>query len=326
MNKRNLILGASILLAALIVVLFERDLPAAEVDAKYSNAASRFVTAASGARIHYRDQGRRDGLPVVLIHGSSASLHTWEPWVAILGADYRLITLDLPAHGLTGRVAGDDYSTAAYIGAIDTVLGELGIERFVLGGNSMGGGVTWRYALQQHGRVLAMLLIDASGPASWRRESLAVGADEEERSGPVAFRLLRQPWFRGLARWLDPYPLAAQGARASYNDSPVVTDALIDRYYELTMREGGRAATLARFAQIRGDEEDVDLGELTQPALVMWGAQDALISVAFADRFEATLANARKVIYPELGHIPMEEDPARSAADVRAFLEALAPH
>ena len=146
-------------------MLFRGDLPAAEVDAKYSNDASRFLSMANGARVHYRDEGNADGTAVVLIHGAMASLHTWEPWVAILGQQYRVITLDLPAHGLTGQVPEGAYGAEAFTETIHAVVNELGIERFVLGGNSMGGGATWRYTLAHPDRVQAMILVDSVAPA-----------------------------------------------------------------------------------------------------------------------------------------------------------------
>ena len=76
----------------------------------------------------------------MLIHGANASLHTWEPWVKLLGPQYRVITLDLPAHGLTGQVPNRDYSTANQVDTVDAVVTELGIDQFVLGGNFDGRG------------------------------------------------------------------------------------------------------------------------------------------------------------------------------------------
>ena len=89
---------------------------------------------------------------------------------------------------------------------------------------------------------------------------------ESRRSGPVAFSLLRQGWFRAIAGALDPAPLIGQGLRAAYNDSPVVTEALVDRYYELIMREGTRAAILGRTDSYSDtDTKTPDLSLLTQP-------------------------------------------------------------
>ncbi|MGE0625681.1 MAG: alpha/beta fold hydrolase [Pseudomonadales bacterium] len=277
----------------------------------------------NGARVHYRDEGRQDGHPIVLVHGAMASLHTWEPWVRILGERHRVITLDLPAHGLTGRVPHGAYGPDAFTRTIRAVTEELGIRSFVLGGNSMGGGATWRYALAYPEQVRAMILVDSVEPAGWRQEG---GSDQgADRSGsPIGFQLLGQGWFRAIARYLDPRLLIDQGLRAAYNNSPVVDEVLIDRYYELIMRAGTRAAILERTQAFAGERRaDADPSTLTQPTLVLWGAQDALIPVSVAREFEQRLQNAEVVIYDDLGHVPMEEDPERTAADVLRFLGSL---
>ncbi|MEX2489495.1 MAG: alpha/beta hydrolase [Pseudomonadales bacterium] len=312
-----------VVIAAVLVLgaafLYRADLPAELVDLKYSNEASRFLTTQDGARIHYRDQG--DGEPIVLIHGSNASLHTWEPWVRILEDEYRVVTLDLPGHGLTGQVPGGNYSTIAYIESVKAITDHLALDAFVLGGNSMGGGVTWRYALEYPDDITAMILVDASGPRSWRED---LQAADDAREAPLAFQLLAQPWFRKVARYLDPRMLIEQGLRSAYNDSPVVTEELIDRYYELTLREGTRQATMARFASFATPTDDEpDLAELEHPTLILWGAQDTLIPAATASRFEETLPNARAIVYADLGHVPMEEAPSRTGQDVLDFLARL---
>jgi len=312
-----------VLLVIAVSLMYKGDLSKEVVDAKYANAQSRFLDIASGARIHYRDEGNKSGNPLVLVHGSNASLHTWEPWVKRLGDEFRVITLDLPGHGLTGRVPGDDYSPAAFVGAINAVVDHLDVAEFTLGGNSMGGGATWEYALVYPEKVNAMILIDSAGPPQWWRER-DQSVEEDDSGRPIAFTLLAKPWFRAIARYMDPYRLTAQGVRVAYNNAPMVDQALIDRYYELSIREGTRDATMARFASYSFDnEETIDLSVLQQPTLIMWGVEDGLIPVSVADKFEVTLPNTQKVIYEGVGHIPMEEYPDVSAADVRSFLKAL---
>lgn len=316
-------LVALVLLALATAFLYKGDLPAAFVDQKYSNDASRFVETPDGARIHYRDQG--SGPPIVLIHGSNASLHTFEPWVNELADDYRIVTLDLPGHGLTGRVPSGQYGSEAQTATVSAVVDHLGIDEFTLGGNSQGGGVTWRFALAYPERVQAMILIDAVPLPQFTRASTS---DETavDRSPPIAFQLLRQPWFRSIARYLDPRMLIEQGLESAYNGSPVVDEALIDRYYELTLREGTREAILERFGDSTGWSRDpVDPARLPQPTLVMWGAQDTLISTSIARQFDEALPDTHLVIYDDLGHVPNEEAPKRTAADVRAFLEQVYP-
>jgi pimeloyl-ACP methyl ester carboxylesterase len=132
----------ALLAMGLVVLLYKGEIPKDVVDAKYASPASQFLEMTNGARIHYRDEGNTEGSVIVLIHGSNASLHAWEPWIEEIGGDYRVVTLDLPGHGLTGGVPDNDYSSAAQLNTVAAVVAHLGIDQFVLGGNSMGGGVT----------------------------------------------------------------------------------------------------------------------------------------------------------------------------------------
>lgn len=315
---RFLITTTALLLIVAVFWLFEEDLPAEEVDRRYSNEASDFLTTPSGARLHFRDEGNPDGIPLLLVHGASASLHTWEPWVAELGDTFRMVTLDLPGHGLTGRVPDDDYGPDAQSRAVSAVAEHLRLERFVIGGNSMGGGVSWRYALEFPRQILALILVDASPPQGWRDDS-----EPSRGPTPIAFTLLQQPWFRALARYLDPQLLVEQGLRAAYHDADAVDDELIARYRDLTLRQGSRHALMARFGQPRREADTAgDPADISLPTLILWGAHDTMIGVEHGERFADVMPDARLVIYPDLGHVPMEEAPRRTAADVREFLDA----
>ncbi|MFK7914104.1 MAG: alpha/beta fold hydrolase [Pseudomonadales bacterium] len=328
--KSRILVMFLIALGAAAIWLLERDQPIAAVDAKYSNAQSQFLTLADQSRVHFRDQGRADGLPLVLVHGSNASLHTWELWVAELGETYRVVTVDMPGHGLTGRTPVDDYSTDAFVAVVKALAEHLALPPFVLGGNSMGGRVAWSYALAHPRDVRGLLLLNASGPRAWYEdiqaaEAQASDAEEQEKpSAPLAFSLLRKPWFSAVARYVDPYYLVAQGLRSAHYDSAVVTDALIDRYYDLSMRAGTRTATLKRFGTQRSVKA-VDLGQLTMPVLIQWGVHDAVIPVAVGERFAVELPDAELIIYQDVGHIPMEEVPVQSAADAARFINGRIP-
>jgi pimeloyl-ACP methyl ester carboxylesterase len=115
------------------------DIPAAEVDALYSNSESEFMVLGNGQRVHYRDEGNPEGPTLALVHGSNASLHTWELWVAELADQFRIVSMDLQGHGLTEPAPDDDYSPDAMARLIDEVVTRLGVYRFALAGSSMGG-------------------------------------------------------------------------------------------------------------------------------------------------------------------------------------------
>lgn len=302
-----------VLCTAGALYFYQPDIPKEQIDARYTNEHSRFLTLSNGDRVHYRDQGLRSGTAVVLLHGAMASLHTWEPWVRRLENRYRVITIDLPGHGLTGAVNSGDYSADAFSQTVSGVVQSLGISLFVLGGNSMGGGVSWRYALDYPDRVSKMILVNTVAPWGVRRSRA------EESNSP--FAPLGWPWFRTLAGSINPRILVARGLRLAYNDSPVVDDQLVDRYNDLILREGTRASILGRATAARpGERQQADLSVLTQPTLIMWGGQDSVISVEVGKRLAEELPDAALVIYPELGHVPMEEDPARTVKDVERFL------
>jgi pimeloyl-ACP methyl ester carboxylesterase len=299
------------LIAVLWAVFATPDIPVATLKAKYANAASQFVELSPGTVIHVRDEGPRDGFPVVLVHGSNASLHTWEPWMQRLTAKgYRVITLDLPAHGLSGPTPEGLYTSAAYVGIVEKLVDRLALTRFVLGGNSMGGGVAWRYAVAHPDRLAGLLLVDASG------QPMPKGS-----SPPLGFRLARIPVARDILATVTPRSLIEMSFKQSVSNQAIAKPAMVDRYWELLLYPGNRRATVQRFGQYQGDDgAAAKLKGLTVPTLILWGREDRLIPVSVAAWFSQQIPNARVTILDGIGHIPMEEAPDRSLAPVLELL------
>ena len=268
-----------------------------------------------GLIVHLRDEGKRDGLPLVLLHGSNASLHTWQPWVARLGDRYRIVSFDFPAHGLTGPAPDGQYTQAAYAKVVEAVVDKLGLTRFVLAGNSMGGGVAARFAADHPDRIAGLILVDASGAEY----------PEGERKTPLLLRLVRLPVIRDIAASITPRSLIAASLDGAVSVKAVNTPAAIDRYWELLRYPGNRIATIERFAQGYAAVPQADLARIAAPTLILWGREDRFIPVASASWFSAALPHSRTIIYDGVGHLPMEEVPDRSAADVAACLAALPP-
>lgn len=293
------------------------EAPEAMLRAKYGQAPSQFLKLPGGTVAHFRDYPPVNGdaaAPVlVMLHGSNASLHTWEPWVQRLRPAMRVVTVDLPGHGLTGATVEGDYSPDGMAAFVETFTRTLGIEHpFVLIGSSMGGHVAWRYTITHPERVAKLVLLDASG----------VQLPGPEPPVPLAFRLARNPLTAPLVRRMAPRRMfAATVPKAFYNKS-LATPEMVDRYWELNRRHGTPAATIARFALPRIDEAMVArLGEIKAPTLVLWGREDELQPLGLADFYARAIPNARVIKYDNCGHLPMEEAPDRSAADVRAFVE-----
>ncbi|GGE08045.1 alpha/beta hydrolase [Polymorphobacter glacialis] len=271
---RRLAWGLAIILLAfgiLFLALRTPDIPVAELRAKYGSPASQYVTLAPGMQVHLRDEGPRDGFPIVLLHGSSASLHTWEPWVSRLKDKYRVISFDFPAHGLSGPIPSHDYSAQSYVDITRKVADHLGLTRFALAGNSMGGGVAWRYTAAHPDKVAALILIDASG------QPKSAGA-----SRPLGFRIIGMPIVRDLAAIITPRRMIETSFKQTISVQSIATPAMIDRYWELLRYPGNRKATLERFAAARPADDTASLRTITAPTLMLWGREDHLIPVSSA--------------------------------------------
>jgi pimeloyl-ACP methyl ester carboxylesterase len=318
---KSLSVGVAVAALGVLVagcVVLRPDIPYATLEARYANAQSRYMDLPGGVRVHYRDQGDPNGPTVVMLHGYSASLEAWEPWVARLRARYRIVTLDLPGHGLTRAPATWRPTLPAYAGVVDEVTGRLRLPPFVLVGNSMGGGVAWTYTLEHADRVRGLVLVDSIG--------IPAQASAADRKGtPLVFQLLATPAGRFVLAHVDTRSFAEKGLRQAYVDQSLVTPALVDRYVDLSRAPGhreiltsgeggdGHAITAQTFAAIH------------VPTLVIHGDADALIPVASSKALAAAIPGAQLVTYPGVGHVPMEQSPDRSAADLEAFLAKVEP-
>ena len=303
------------LLVALAVVMAVSRAPDRTVQsliARWAPAPSDFVEV-RGQVVHLRDEGPKDDpLPVVLVHATGASLHTWEGWVAELRKRRRVITFDLPAFGLTGPFSGEytrgDYRGDTYARFVLDLMDALKVQRFVIGGNSLGGEVAWRTAHAAPQRVDSLILVDAAGPAF------------TPKSTPIGFVIGRTPVLRAVTEHLLPRSLVEQSLRNVYGRPEKVTAELVDRYFELTLREGNRRALGERLAVFIPGEHVDRLDTLKLPTLILWGGQDRLIPPEVGREFARRISGSRLVVFEDLGHVPQEEDPARTVAPVLDFL------
>jgi pimeloyl-ACP methyl ester carboxylesterase len=301
-----------VLLAALVAMVAWSWAPDRGVDtlkARWARAPSHFVTL-QGMQVHLRDEGPRDDPePIVLIHGTSASLHTWDGWTDTLKGQRRVIRMDLPGFGLTGPAPDGNYSMTRYADFIAALLDQLGVRRAVLAGNSLGGGVAWRTAVQHPERVSRLVLVDASG---YPLQSTSV---------PLGFRLAQIEWLKPVMSRLLPRGMIESSVRNVYADPSKVTPELVDRYYELTLRAGNRESLTQRMKLRETDAQAAELIKTVgQPTLILWGAQDRLIPEPSGQRFHQDIAGSQYVVFDGLGHVPQEEDPQRSVAEVLKFL------
>ncbi|MEO0042228.1 MAG: 2-hydroxymuconate semialdehyde hydrolase [Bacteroidota bacterium] len=300
------------LLAAtvLICLLFGYwDKSVADLKPKYATTPSAFVEI-NGLNVHYRDEGNvNDSLPMVLIHGTGSSLHTFDQWAEMLKTQKRVVRMDLPAYGLTGPFLSRNYSMEHYTTFIEQFLAARGIQKCILGGNSLGGQIAWQFTIRKPEMVSKLILIDASGYPI------------QSKSTPIAFRLARTPVLNQIMKWITPRFMAKMSVENVYFDKTKVSAALIDRYFDLTLRAGNRQAFVDRLTTAQTSDNLPKIKTIQQPTLVLWGEQDLLIPVEHAHHWHADLPNDTLAILKNAGHVPMEESPKESLEPVLSFLK-----
>ncbi len=301
------LVACAVFAVAGVLATWAPDKPVSALAARWAQPPSQFLDM-DGMQVHVRDEGPRDDpMPIVLLHGTSASLHTWDGWVQSLSGQRRVIRLDLPAFGLTGPHPHNDYSIAAYVHLVVGLVDKLGVKQFVLAGNSLGGQIAWGTALAQPQRVSKLVLVDAAGYPF------------QPTSVPIGFQIARMPGLRVLMERVLPRGVVDNSVRNVYGDPAKVTPELVDRYYDLTLRAGNRKALAYRMDQrLSGDEAGIK--NLKMPTLILWGAKDRLIPLDSAKRFAADIAGSKLVVFDGLGHVPHEEDAPATVAAFKAFL------
>ena len=301
------LLACLVFAVAGLLATWAPDRSVQQLSAKWAKPPSQFL-AVNGMQVHLRDEGPRDDpLPIVLLHGTAASLHTWDGWASSLVAQRRVIRFDLPAFGLTGPDPNNDYSIDAYVRLVGAVVDQLGVKEFVLAGNSLGGQIAWGAALSMPQRVKKLVLVDSAGYAI------------TPISVPIGFAVARTPGLRVLMEYVLPRGVVASTVRNVYGDPSLVTPELVDRYYDLSLRAGNRQALAIRLEQrLSGDEASIK--KLILPTLIMWGAKDRLIPLDNGKRFASDIAGSNLLVFEDLGHVPHEEDAQRTVEAFRAFL------
>lgn len=303
--------GLIALLALAFFLLRTPDTDPAAMKAKYGSAPSQFVDLGDGLTVHLRDEGPRDAPVLMLLHGSNADLHTWEPWVSSMSLGFRLIRYDQIGHGLTGPNPAGGHRPEDMVAVLEKLRAKLGIERMALAGNSMGGGVAVRYAMAHPDRLYALVLVDAGG---------APNVAPRRGRGNIGFTLAATPGVGWLMQSITPRSIVERSFRESVSNQAIVTDAAIDRYWELLRYPGNRAASAERFSTPRRTFTEKELASIKTRTLILWGEEDQLTPLEGARWFAKGIAGSEIKTYPGIGHLPHEEAAERSSSDVSGFV------
>ncbi len=302
---RNLFIIILVLLVVVLAFYFRFDIPIDTLKAKYANGASKFIEI-DQMPVHYRLEGNGKET-LVLIHGTGASLHTWDKWTEIMQKDFQILRMDLPAFGLTGPHPQHQYRIEDYVSFVDKLLSQLNIGQCHLAGNSLGGQIAWEYTLAYPQKVDKLILIDAGGVPSNRKR-------------PWIFQLAQTPILNQIIRYVTPRFFFENNLKQVYADHSKITEELITRYYELARREGNREAFIER-TKTNSKSNFEFIPKIKNPTLIQWGEADNWIPLSAGKQLEEKIPNAKLLVYPKVGHVPMEEAPEATAKDALHFLK-----
>ncbi len=310
-NKKKSKYLLYILLVILVFVIkgaYYSDIPIEALKAKYTNEHSKFIEI-DGMQVHYRDEGT--GIPIVLIHGTAASLHTWDYWTEKLKKNYRVIRLDLPAFGLTGANSNGDYSIKNYTEFLNAFLSKLDITNFYLAGNSLGGNIAWNYTVDYPEKIRKLILVDASG----------LPTNKEQ---PWIFKMAKTPVLNSLFLYLTPKMVIKNNMEQVYQDDTKITDDLVTRYHDMALREGNRQAFIDRAKTDfkLSDSKNIErIKSIKTETLLIWGENDVWIPLDNGKRMNGLISNSKLAVIKNSGHVPMEENPEESLKILLNFID-----
>lgn len=268
-----------------------------------------------GVRTHYLAAGT-EGPPVLLLHGGgldSASL-SYGPSLVSLAGRHRVFAPDWPGYGESDPPE-EEITLEYYVHFLGSLMDALGVNGAALVGLSLGGGVALGFALRSPERVDRLVLVDS------------YGLGREIPYGVLSFLMVQLPLLNELTWWLlsrDPR-LARKSLEGIFHDPQAIDEKVAEEVHQLMLKpNAGRAwealqRTEASWNGLRTSYVD-RLHELRTPTLILHGAQDQLVPVAWAERAHRLIPNSQLRIIEQCGHWPQREKPEEFLRAVSSFL------
>lgn len=275
----------------------------------------------------YNTAGR--GPDLVLLHGICDSIHTWDGWVRELRDDFRITRVDYPPFGLTTSFPDGIYTEERMFDFLDAFLVASGVRMpCYMAGNSLGGGIAWRYATARPGKVAKLILIDPAGFVD-EKEDLPKAIRWAENRFAAFFMRRRMPHMTWKRTVRDLYG-------KSYRSIPESTFQFqVNRFHDLSRLPGKSNEYVDYFryilalAEADSDERIADrISQITIPVQLLWGEEDSWFPPSAdvpeegnLDKWKAALPQTPRIdLYPGVGHMPQLQIPEQSASDARDFL------
>ncbi|MDH3320177.1 MAG: alpha/beta hydrolase [Betaproteobacteria bacterium] len=276
---------------------------ALEYERRLAGLERKEITPANGLRTVYLEGGR--GAPLLLLHGFGGNKDNFTRVAKYLTPRYRVVIPDLAGFGESAKPAQADYAPRAQAARLRALMRALGVLKFHLGGNSMGGHIALTFAALYPKEVESLWLLDAAGvwsapPSELHRRMTDTGEN------PLLVKSEEE--FAQLISLLTAKPL-------------MIPRPLLDVLAQERIRNYALEQRI--FKQLAADSVEERIRGLAVPALIVWGQQDRVLHPGSAGILQMLLIKSEVVMMPDVGHVPMLEQPEKSALDYLRFRATL---
>jgi non-heme chloroperoxidase len=268
----------------------------------HSSNRLKFATTrlASGLKVHYAEQGDREGEAIVFLHAYADSWFSYARVLHLLSSEFHALVPDQRGHGDSEKpeccYTADDFASD-----VDTFMEAVGIEEATLVGDSSGGLIAQRVALEYPNRVGRLVLIGSPTTLVNNEFVRAVREEILTLEDPISPEYVKD---FVLGTFHDPVP--EEFLVGAVSQSLKVPARVWREYYENLLLVV---------------DDTARLGEIGTPTLILWGEQDALLPREEQERRAAAIPNARLKVYPDTGHLAHWVRPAWVARDLEAFMK-----
>lgn len=252
------------------------------------------------------------GKPILLmVHGITGDKDNWTPISILLKKHYRIIALDLLGHGDSSREWDFNYKMSNQVAMVHNFVNAIGLNKFHMIGNSMGGYLSAMYAAKHPKQLASLILLDNAGLTEPNPSRMI---DEMKETGRVPV-IIRNT--RGVDKALD-YAFV----------KPPRMPLFLKRYYASVQRPHAELydKIVSDFYVVNeGFHEPLEelLPDINIPVSVIWGEQDDMLDVSCVDVLKPALPKAWVTIMPKVGHVPMLESPQKTARYINKFVRSL---
>lgn len=295
------------------------DIPRNTLEEEYVSD-SFFISLDDNTKIHVKDQGNKNKPSIFVLHGFNSSLFDFEELNNQLSKDYRVISFDFPAFGLTGATTSKNYSIEYYLKVVESIKSYFDLDQIVLIGHSMGGHVSWRYAEERPEDVRGIVLLAPGG----------IGSEQDildfksQKNAPLAWKLANSSFGSQMLLYFTPKFFVREGLKDSIVNDSLVTDDWVNSFHDMVLLEGSREAIGEILRSIKNPFDDpLMLKNINSPVMLIHGTDDNLINVNVTNIYSKNISNLDLKIYENVGHWPAQENPDRALKDIKHFLSGL---